>query len=208
MGASFYVALVRSADRVTVLQRSSHLACGVSMKAPKTQLRTRLAWRPGPLLQTATAATRNHAKSIAPHRGPHPPFQSRPYPAYRTLALSTLRLYYRLKRLSVSNSCQGGYGKLNEAPAMGDPAHMIQVGRASVDTQNRSDEVAVLDRHITPDPGARRPAPRTRDSTSTAARTAASHGVGFQRAASRDPDVRRRRAGARRRWRLARVVAR
>jgi hypothetical protein len=34
-----------------------------------------------------------------------------------------------IPRLSVSNSWSGGDGELDEVPAMGDPAHMIQVGR-------------------------------------------------------------------------------
>ena len=37
---------------------------------------------------------------------------------------------YRFEhRLSVSNSLSGGDWKLNEVPAMGDPAHMVQIGR-------------------------------------------------------------------------------
>ena len=35
----------------------------------------------------------------------------------------------RLRRVSVSNSWSGGDGELDEVPAVGDPAHMVQIGR-------------------------------------------------------------------------------
>src|SRR6516164_488463 len=35
----------------------------------------------------------------------------------------------RRERMSVSNSWSGGDGKLDEIPAVGDPAYMVQVGR-------------------------------------------------------------------------------
>ena len=95
-GASFYVRLVRSEDLVTVSPRSTHLAYGVAMKAPEKQLRTRLAYRPGPRLHAATAATRNDAKSIAPQRGLRPPSQPTAYPAYQTVAVTTSRPMLRL----------------------------------------------------------------------------------------------------------------
>ena len=95
-GASFYVRLFRSEDLVTVSPRSTHLAYGVAMKAPEKQLRTRLAYRPGPWLQAATGATRNDAKSIAPHRGLRPPSQPTAHPAYQTVAVTTSRSCYAL----------------------------------------------------------------------------------------------------------------
>ena len=97
-GASFYVRLVRSEGLVTVSPRSTHFAYGVAMKAPEKQLRMRLAYRPGPRLQAATAATRN-ATSIASHRGLRPPSQPAAYPAYQTVAVTTSRPMLRLNAL-------------------------------------------------------------------------------------------------------------
>ena len=48
----------------------------------------------------------------------------------RSVVAESVLVKQQLPTLSVSNSLSGGDGELDEIPAMGHPAHMIQVGGA------------------------------------------------------------------------------
>ena len=87
--------------------------------------------RSGTLLDRGKIANKTDRvhRRLAGEANPIGPTPRSPSRATFVAVIQATELRNRHDGVSVSNSWSGGDGELHEVPAMGDPAHMIQVGR-------------------------------------------------------------------------------